>query len=108
MKETLNILFDYFPTPIAVTREATKLYEETVYINCKEDIENIMIKGEFVITVNNCIDNNNNNNNISLNYENIIKELLNENVSSKDILKMMKALGLKRNDAYNLINKLQA
>ena len=44
---------------------------------------------------------------ISLNYEKIIKELISENVSSKDILKMMKALGLKRNDAYNLINKLQ-
>lgn len=108
VKETLNILLDYFPTPIAITREATKLYEETVYINSKEDIENIMIKGEFVITVNNSIDENNNDSSISLNYESIIKELLNENVSSKDILKMMKALGLKRNDAYNLINKLQA
>lgn len=48
------------------------------------------------------------NNSISLNYEHIIKELLNDNVSSKDILKMMKALGMKRNEAYNLINKLQA
>ncbi len=46
------------------------------------------------------------NNSLSLNYDHIIKELLSENISSKDILKMMKTLGMKRNEAYNLINKL--
>ena len=97
VKETVNILLDYFPAPISLTREATKVYEETIFINNKEEIE-----------VNNSLkDNNEDDNKISLNYEKIIKELISENVSSKDILKMMKALGLKRNDAYNLINKLQ-
>ena len=52
------------------------------------------------------IDINETNNSISLNYDHIIKELLSENISSKDILKMMKTLGMKRNEAYNLINKL--
>lgn len=109
VKETLNILLDYFPAPVAVTREATKVYEETLFIYSKEDIENITVKGEFVITVNNKTEEiQEENSSISLNYEQIIKELLNENISSKDILKMMKALGMKRNEAYNLINKLQA
>lgn len=109
VKETLNILLDYFPAPIAVTREATKVYEETLFIHSKEDIESITIKGEFIITVNNKAEEmQEENSSISLNYEQIIKELLNDNVSSKDILKMMKALGMKRNEAYNLINKLQA
>ena len=78
------------------------------FYNEVEEIENITVKGEFVITVNNSLkENNEDDDKISLNYEKIIKELISENVSSKDILKMMKALGLKRNDAYNLINKLQ-
>ncbi len=107
VKETLNILLDYFHAPIAVTREATKVYEETIFIISKEDIENITVKGEFVITVNNSLEDiNETNNSLSLNYDHIIKELLSENISSKDILKMMKTLGMKRNEAYNLINKL--
>ena len=107
VKETLNILLDYFHAPIAVTREATKVYEETIFIISKEDIEKITVKGEFVITVNNSLEDiNETNNSLSLNYDHIIKELLSENISSKDILKMMKTLGMKRNEAYNLINKL--
>ena len=78
-------------------------------LDSKEDIENITVKGEFVITVNNKTEEiQEESSSVSLNYEQIIKELLNENISSKDILKMMKALGMKRNEAYNLINKLQA
>ena len=102
----MDILINYFPLPIAVTREATKMYEETVFVNSKEDIENITIKGEFIIVVDNkkIVKEKPT---VSLNYEKIIKELLQDNVSSKDILKMMKSLGLKRNDAYNLINKIQ-
>ena len=52
-----------------------------------EEIENITVKGEFVITVNNSLKENNDddNNKVSLNYEKIIKELISENVSSKDI-----------------------
>lgn len=109
IKETLNILLNYFPAPIAVTREATKLYEETVYINSKEDVENITSKGEFVITVDNSSAKiQENKNQISLDYKCIINKLLQENISSKDILKIMKVLGMKRNEAYNLINKIQA
>lgn len=106
VKETVDMLINYFPLPIAVTREATKMYEETVFVNSKEDIENITIKGEFIIVVDNkkIVKEKPT---VSLNYEKIIKELLQDNVSSKDILKMMKSLGLKRNDAYNLINKIQ-
>lgn len=107
VKETLIMLLEYFPAPIAVIREASKMYEETVFVNNIEDIENITIKGEFVIVVNNHIQQEESSNNTVLDYKKIIKELLDDNVSSKDILKMMKALGLKRNDAYELINTAQ-
>lgn len=106
IKETLNVLLDYFKTLISVTREATKKYEETIFIHNKDDIEKVTIKGEFVIVVDNSSEKKQENN--IINYENVIKELLNENISSKDILIMMKALGLKRNEAYKLINKLQS
>ena len=108
VKETVLMLLEYFPAPIAVIREATKMYEETVFVTSKEEVENITIKGEFVIVVNNAVEQEDDTNNIDINYNKIISELLSDNVSSKDILKMMKALGLKRNDAYTLINKLQS
>ena len=107
VKETVLMLLEYFPAPIAVIREATKMYEETVFVTNQEEVENITIKGEFVIVVNNAIEQEENTNNIDINYNKIIAELLSDNVSSKDILKMMKALGLKRNEAYELINQLQ-
>ena len=107
VKETVLMLLEYFPAPIAVIREATKMYEETVFVTNKEEVENITIKGEFVIVVNNAVEQEDDTNNIDINYNKIITELLSDNVSSKDILKMMKALGLKRNEAYELINQLQ-
>lgn len=107
VKETVLMLLEYFPAPIAVIREATKMYEETVFVTNQEEVENITIKGEFVIVVNNAVEQEEDTNNIDINYNKIIAELLSDNVSSKDILKMMKALGLKRNEAYELINQLQ-
>ena len=107
VKETVLMLLEYFPAPIAVIREATKMYEETVFVTNKEEVENITIKGEFVIVANNTVEQEEDTNNIDINYNKIISELLSDNVSSKDILKMMKALGLKRNEAYELINQLQ-
>lgn len=107
VKETVLMLLEYFPAPIAVIREATKMYEETVFVTNKEEVENITIKGEFVIVANNAVEQEEDTNNIDINYNKIIAELLSDNVSSKDILKMMKALGLKRNEAYELINQLQ-
>lgn len=109
VKETLNLLLKYFNPPVAVTREATKMYEESIFINNSQDIEKITVKGEFVIVVDNSKNNTESktSNIENINYTKIINELLKENVSSKDILKMMKALGLKRNDAYNLINNIE-
>lgn len=107
VKETVLMLLEYFPAPIAVIREATKMYEETVFVTNQEEVENITIKGEFVIVVNNAVEQEDDTNNIDINYNKIIAELLSDNISSKDILKMMKALGLKRNEAYELINQLQ-
>ena len=108
VKETLSLLLNYFPAPVAVTREATKMFEETVFVYNEEDIEKINIKGEFVIVVNNKVqDTARGHNEQILDYNKIINELLSDGLSSKDILKVMKTLGLKRNEAYELINKAQ-
>ena len=108
VKETLTLLLNYFPAPVAVTREATKMFEETVFVYNEEDIEKINIKGEFVIVVNNKVqDTASQHNEQRIDYNKIINELLSDGLSSKDILKVMKTLGLKRNDAYELINKVQ-
>ena len=108
VKETLTLLLNYFPAPVAVTREATKMFEETVFIYSEEDIEKVNIKGEFVIVVNNKVqDTARGHNEQILDYNKIINELSSDGLSSKDILKVMKTLGLKRNDAYELINKAQ-
>ena len=108
VKETLTLLLNYFPAPVAVTREATKMFEETVFVYNEEDIEKINIKGEFVIVVNNKVqDTASQHNEQRIDYNKIINELLSDGLSSKDILKVMKTLGLKRNEAYELINKVQ-
>lgn len=107
VKETLTLLLNYFPAPAAVTREATKMFEETVFVYNEDDIEKVNIKGEFVIVVNNKVHNSSQHNEQILDYNKIINELLSDGLSSKDILKVMKTLGLKRNDAYELINKAQ-
>ena len=84
------------------------MVEETVFIYSEEDIEKVNIKGEFVIVVNNKVqDTARGHNEQILDYNKIINELSSDGLSSKDILKVMKTLGLKRNDAYELINKAQ-
>lgn len=106
LKDTLRLILKNFPRPIAVTREATKLHEETLFIYEESDIENITVKGEFVIVADNG-GAETKEKGLECDYEKIAGELLKEGISAKDILKMMKAIGMKRNDAYSLINKLQ-
>lgn len=111
VKETLELLLKHFSCEISVTREATKKFEETVIIKSIEDIEKINIKGEFVIVLNNSSKDNEELNNTdsssfnNINIPEIIKKLHNDNFSDKDILKVLKTLGIKRNEAYALIQK---
>ena len=119
VKETLTILLKHFTCPISVTREATKKFEETVFIKNIEDIENMNIKGEFILVINNddsSIINNDINKqlNLEINLSNksmeinkVINELQKSDFTDKDILKILKVLGVKRNEAYELIQNLK-
>jgi len=98
--DTLTLLFDFFNPPFAVIREITKLYEERIFINNRSDINNLTLKGEFVIVIDN-----NTSDDLSQNYDyqKICTSLFNEGFDKKDIMKILKVLGLKRNDAYQLL-----
>ncbi|MGA1846011.1 16S rRNA (cytidine(1402)-2'-O)-methyltransferase [Deferribacter abyssi] len=104
VKDTLKILFDYFTPPFAVIREISKIYEETVFIDNINEVEDITVKGEFVIIVDNSKET------CSKveypDYKKIIKELYKEGFDKKDIVKILKTLGLKRNDAYSLVESI--
>ncbi|WP_022849715.1 16S rRNA (cytidine(1402)-2'-O)-methyltransferase [Limisalsivibrio acetivorans] len=102
VKETLKALLKNFPFPIAVCREITKLYEETVFISSEDDIEGLTIKGEFVIVVNNRAEDEE----MVTDAEDMCSRFLKEGLSSKDTLRAMKALGYKRNEAYSAIQKV--
>ncbi|MCD8493681.1 MAG: hypothetical protein LRY51_18310, partial [Geovibrio sp.] len=51
--ETLRLLIENFPLPVSLSREITKLHEETLKIRSEEDINALTLKGEFVLVVNN-------------------------------------------------------
>jgi 16S rRNA (cytidine1402-2'-O)-methyltransferase len=104
IKDTLKTILNYFNSSISVSREISKIYEETVFIKSKDDIEKIKEKGEFVIIIDN---NKQEINKENLDYQKIIEQLHLEGFSNKDILKILKTIGLKRNQAYELIEKTQ-
>lgn len=105
--ETIKMMLDIFPAPIACCRELTKLYEETIFINNYEDIEKLTLKGEFVIVVDNssAAESNNKSN---FDAEKICAKLIKEGFSSQETVKILKALGIKRNDAYQISMKYNA
>ena len=104
LKETILLILKYFEPPVSVTKEATKKFEQTFFINSIDDLEHINIKGEFIIVINNTVEKKDNN----VDFVNTVNELLKENFSNKDILKILKILGMKRNQAYDLINTLSS
>ncbi len=105
VKKTLKEMLNFFNPPISVSRELTKKFEENFYVKTKEDIGRITEKGEFVIVVNNnCIQEQSVENK---DFETLIEKLVKENFTNKEIIKVLKALGMKRNDAYELIEKIK-
>lgn len=102
VKETLKMLLEAFPPPVACCRELTKLHEETVFINKPDDIENLTIKGEFVLAV----DNSSaaaKEKTAGFDPAEVCKKLSKEGFSSQEIVKVLKALGVKRNEAYKTV-----
>ncbi len=110
--ETASMLLDTFDSPIFICRELTKIFETSYFINNKDDLQNITLKGEFVIVVNNRKDGSENifdetSGSINIDCNRVIKNLSKEDFSSKDMLKILKALGIKRNVAYSVINSIE-
>ena len=110
--ETASMLLDTFASPIFICRELTKIFETSYFISSKDDLQNIILKGEFVIVVNNRKDESENiydetSGSINIDCNRVIKNLSKEDFSSKDMLKILKALGIKRNTAYNVINSIE-
>jgi 16S rRNA (cytidine1402-2'-O)-methyltransferase len=102
IKQTIYDLFDFFNPPFFICRELTKLYEEHIYINDKNEINNITEKGEFIIVFEN---------HREMKYDehsfiDITTKLKKENFPNKDILKILKIIGCKRNIAYKIIEDI--
>jgi 16S rRNA (cytidine1402-2'-O)-methyltransferase len=99
IKESLYDILNYFEPPIFVCRELTKLFEERIYIYKRDDIDNIIEKGEFAIVVNNII------REIPQDKDSLtfINNLKKAGFTKKDILKILISGGFKRNYSYNLI-----
>lgn len=102
--DTLKLLLRYFEPPIAVCRELTKMYEEILWIESENDIDNLVVKGEFCIVVNNSATEANDESGLELNA--LVSELARNNVSSKTIVSALKAAGIKRNIAYQIVTNL--
>jgi 16S rRNA (cytidine1402-2'-O)-methyltransferase len=104
LKETLYLLLEKFYN-ICVIRELTKIYEEKIYVFSRDDVEKITIKGEFVIVIDNNKVLSENKDSFNFDLKKVIKELKIAGFSNRDILKIIKAFGLKRNEAYEILTK---
>ena len=100
--QTVKLLLKHFPPPVAVCRELTKIYEETLYIFTEENANDITPKGEFCLVV----DNGNaktltaETKNIAIKADTLSSILAEKSISSKDIAEILKKCGVKRNAAY--------
>ncbi len=101
--ETIGMLLEFFPAPIACCRELTKLHEETIFINGPEDMENLTLKGEFVLVADNSSAAVKEKNEAGFDAAEICGRLSEEGFSSHETVKILKALGLKRNNAYKIV-----
>ncbi len=104
LKDTLLLMLDVFGNRKAsVVREISKLYEEVL----RNDIENLIknvdnIKGEIVIVV----EGNNDIIEDTVNYEEVINNLIKEGYSKRDAVKMtaMK-YNISKNKIYNIVKE---
>jgi 16S rRNA (cytidine1402-2'-O)-methyltransferase len=102
IKETLNILLEIYPSPIFVCRELTKIYESTYFISDKKDIDEITLKGEFVIAVNNRYKEEK----AMSGCKDTAEKLVKAGYKGKDCVNILKALGYKRNEAYSAVEDI--
>jgi 16S rRNA (cytidine1402-2'-O)-methyltransferase len=101
--ETLKLLLESFPSPISVSREISKIHEETLMICNEDDINALTLKGEFVLVVNN---RKGSEPEEKEDFRELAETLIKEGISAKDCLIVLKAMGVKRNAAYSAINEI--
>jgi 16S rRNA (cytidine1402-2'-O)-methyltransferase len=88
-------MLETFRPPIAVCRELTKLHEEVLWIFTKEDIENLTVKGEFCLVV----DNTGHADLADTDFA--VSMLRSRGFSSKDIAVLLKSIGISFKIKYN-------
>lgn len=104
VKDTVKQMLHIYETKISISRELTKIYDETIIITKESDIDNIKEKGEFIIVVDNSAKEENTK--PLSDFTEITKKLIHEGIKGKDALKVLKVLGVKRNEAYRLIEEI--
>lgn len=104
-KDTLRDILNHFTPPISISREISKVYEECIRIETPEQIDEITERGEFVIIAQNKVESENSEEG-NINFFKTASELLKEKFSSKDAVKILKILGMKRNSAYELVQQI--
>ena len=103
IKECLIDIKNIFQnTEICINRELTKIHEESILINTNDlNLENLTLKGEFTIVINNI---NNSNNYENDNYIDELHELINHKLKSKEISKYIaNKYNVNQNDVYKKI-----
>jgi len=103
VKETMALLLTHFPPPVAICRELTKLHEEIVWVHNMDEFAKITIKGEFCLVVNNSKAKADQK--ISVEYEKVAKILVESGTPAKTIVEVLKTLGMKRNEAYEMAER---
>jgi len=102
VKETLQIMLEHFPTPLYCCREISKIYETGHFINTLDDIEQITLKGEFVIVVNNRHEQQKELSDCDV----IAAKIVKAGYDGKEAVNILKALGYKRNEAYSAVQQI--
>ena len=102
VKETTKIILEIFKRRVCLLREISKVFEEKILVENPSDLEGVNYKGEFVVVVDNN-DVKSKNRSFEKSQDEIIAKLKNESFSSKEILKIMKILGFKRNEIYEKV-----
>lgn len=106
VKETVGALLEAFPAPVSISRELTKMFEETLRVGSVEELENLTVKGEFVLVVNNAECTEESAEGAVADFATLSRELAAERFTAKQIVTVLKALGMKRNAAYQLAEQV--
>jgi 16S rRNA (cytidine1402-2'-O)-methyltransferase len=107
VKNTLRLLLEHFTPPVAVARELTKLYEEVFYVHSAEDIEQLTLKGEFCLVVDNSGHVAEESAELRIDAKKLTGLLKNAGLSTQGVVAILKESGLSRNQAYEMAKDIR-